>query len=126
VIGSGESLSLSLLRQIALARLADRCRVIAINDAALVAWFADIAFSPHAGWWEERGLLAGFSGLRLQLHSVARSCDGIPGLERSGSEGFEPEPGRVRTHGRWAPWSWRSAASTSAEIAGSVDTSRSG
>ena len=51
VIGTGPSLTLAQLRMVALAQLAGRCRVIVVNDAVFVAWWADWLHACDHKWW---------------------------------------------------------------------------
>lgn len=98
VIGTGPSLSLTQIHDIALARIDDRCRVIAVNDASLLAWFADILFAADRKWWKARGDVKTFPGRRVGLQETYHDAT-FDLVQRSGSEGFDERSGFVRTHG---------------------------
>jgi hypothetical protein len=51
VIGTGPSLTLAQVRLVALAKLNEKCRVIAVNDAVYVAWWADWLHACDYKWW---------------------------------------------------------------------------
>src|SRR3990167_6401454 len=67
LVGSGESLTTERVRRIAIARAKDFIRVIAVNDAVYVCWFADIAYACDVKWWRYHGSLAGFRGEKYRL-----------------------------------------------------------
>lgn len=105
VVATGPSLSLEQVRIVALARMKDRCRVLAINDAALVCWFCDIAFAGDMKWWEERKSLAGFRGKKVGIDvSIPPASPTVPAspdiamVRRAGAFGYDVSPGRIFTH----------------------------
>jgi hypothetical protein len=65
VIGTGPSLTLAQLRLVALARLNERCRVIAVNDAVFWTWWADWLHACDFKWWNwHRETAPKFPGVR--------------------------------------------------------------
>lgn len=51
IMASGPSLTLEQVRRVAIAKLKDRCRVIAVNDAIFIAWWADWLHAYDSRWW---------------------------------------------------------------------------
>jgi hypothetical protein len=99
VVATGPSLTLQQVRAIALARLADRCRVIAINESVLPCWFADIAFGGDGKWWEARHGLPRFPDRKVQLDPAAPPPrEGMLLVQRVGPSGYDGRPGYVYTH----------------------------
>lgn len=98
VIGTGPSLSPAQLRIVGLARQADRCRVIALKDSVLLAWWADMLFAADASYWKRRDGWTGFPGRRVGLADSPNPPYGLKLLRRSGYEGFDDRPGFVCTH----------------------------
>lgn len=99
VVATGPSLTLRQVRSVTLARIADRCRVIAVNDAALVCWFADVAFAADGKWWEARNGLPGFRGRKVQLDpAVPPPRDDMLLLRRAAAHGYDGRLGYVCTH----------------------------
>ena len=98
IIGGGPSLSLKQIRHVALARLENRCRVIAVNDAYTVAWFADWLHACDQKFWNWHAQTATkFPGIRTCY------AEGVPTawarrIAGSGTEGFDPDSSRMR-HG---------------------------
>lgn len=94
VIGSGPSLSTADLRKVGAARIAGRCRVIAINDAVYVAWFADWLHACDAKWWRwHPGIEERFPGIKTSLQAVP----GVSLITETGISGFDPDPSKIRT-----------------------------
>lgn len=100
IIAGGPSLSLKQIRTIARARLAEesQIRVIAVNDAAYVAWFADWLHACDYEWWFEHiQTIHSFSGVKTTL------SENVPGpwvtgyLANSGVSGFDPDPSCCKT-----------------------------
>jgi len=52
VLGGGPSLDLKQIHTVARARLANRCRVIAVNDAVFPAWWGDWLHGCDFKWWD--------------------------------------------------------------------------
>lgn len=99
IIGGGPSLSLQQINAIGQARLDQTCRVIAVNDAVYVAWWADWLHACDAKWWAwHRNKATRFPGIKTTL------CETVPHqwvdgyLEETGETGFEPDPAKIR-HG---------------------------
>jgi hypothetical protein len=56
------------VRHVALARLENKCRVIAINDAIFVAWWADWLHGCDYKWWNwHRSSALKFTGIKTTL-----------------------------------------------------------
>ena len=99
VLATGRSLSSTQLQRVHQARLAGKAAVIAVNDAFRLAPWADMLYATDAQWWRvnEQEALA-FEGRKL-------SCDKLVPykqvriLRQTGTEGFDPLPGNVRTGG---------------------------
>ena len=51
IVAGGPSLTLAQVRHVARARLANRCRVIAVNDAIYPCWWADWLHACDIKWW---------------------------------------------------------------------------
>lgn len=105
VVATGPSLSIEQIRIISLARMTDRCRVLAVNDAALVCWFADIVFAGDMKWWEARQCLPGFRGKKVGIDvaignetSTPPACPDMLMVRRVGAFGFDQAPGKIFTH----------------------------
>jgi hypothetical protein len=89
VIASGPSLNLKDIRHVARARLADRCRVIAVNDAIFVAWFADWLHACDGKWWGWYPEAHEFKGIKTAFDAVPN----VVKLIDSGMRGFDDRPG---------------------------------
>lgn len=98
VIGGGPSLTLAQVRHIAIARLEGRCRVIAVNDAAFVAWWADWLHACDEKWWMWHAQRAPqFPGRKTTLAETLPPQSGVDWLRNTGNEGFDPDPTCCRT-----------------------------
>lgn len=97
IIGNGPSLDLAQIRLIGIARLKQKCRVIAINDAAFVAWWADWLHGCDGKWWGwHHGVAERFPRERTTCDPEVP--DGIAGLlTKTGDFGFDPDPSCIRT-----------------------------
>lgn len=98
VVGSGPSLSFAQLRVLAKARLEGRCRVIAVNDAIFWCWWADWLHGCDFKWWNwHANAVTRFTGIRTTLSATTPDpwVDGW--LKATGTRGFDPDPGNVRT-----------------------------
>lgn len=96
----GPSLSLSQVRAIGIARAMDHIRVIAINDSVYPCHFADCLYACDRTWWETHHGVPGFDGRRITLkHGAAEPYPDADWLISTGPEGFEPDPGGLRTAG---------------------------
>lgn len=99
VIATGPSLSLRQCRSIALARMEDRCRVIAVNDAVFLNWWADICFSADGKWWMARHWIPGFAGLKVQVDvSEPHARPDMQVVKRVSAHGYDARPGHICTH----------------------------
>jgi hypothetical protein len=98
VIGAGASLSTKQVRHVAIARLEGRCRVIAINDAIYPAWFADHLHACDSKWffWHAQRIQH-FTGIKTTLDETLPDGFGAGLLKNTGEDGFDPEPGCVRS-----------------------------
>lgn len=96
VVAGGPSVSLRQVRTIGMARANDRCRVIAVSDAAFPCWFADLCFSSDAKWWDHHRGLPAFPGAKVSRNALGRYD--VQHLRETGAEGYDPEPGAIR-HG---------------------------
>lgn len=98
IIGGGPSLTLKQVRQIGLCRLDQHCRVVAVNDAAFVAWWADWLHACDAKWWMwHRNTAQRFDGIKTTMSETVPAPWVTGLLKNTGSIGFDPEPGNVRT-----------------------------
>jgi hypothetical protein len=105
-IGGGESLK-AMKADIGLCR--GRTTVIAINDAYLLAPWADVLYAADEKWWKwqvkdkRRGpLLAAFAGLRVSVDKkrARQTPPHLPGvimLRNTGGDGLDLQPNSVRT-----------------------------
>jgi hypothetical protein len=100
IIGGGTSLTLEQLRTVAMARLAQKCRVIAVNDAAFVAWWADWLHACDEQWWTWHGQVARrFPGTRTTVCPGVLASHVTGYLQPTGISGFDPDPASIRTGG---------------------------
>lgn len=109
LVGNGPSLSIRDTRIAGMAHGRGECSVVAISDAAYPFGFADACYSCDAKWWAHHRGLPNFRGRKIRLRILAGNRDmndpGLPGLEfvtASGTKGFDPRPGYVRTAGNSA------------------------
>lgn len=100
VVAGGPSLSLGQVRTIGMARTREIIRVVAINDAVYPCWFADLLYFCDRQWGEAHDGVPGFRGRRVTLrHQQNPVHDDADWLLSTGPEGFEPDPGGLRTAG---------------------------
>lgn len=98
VIGGGPSLDLKQVRKIGLSRLEQKCRVVAVNDAVFVSWWADWLHGCDAKWWMwHRNTAQRFPGIKTTLGETVPAPWVSGRLVNSGPDGFDPTPGNVRT-----------------------------
>lgn len=71
-------------------------RVIAINDAFRLAPWADMLYAADRRWWEVNEDAQEFAGIKL---SAQPGSPGAIYMRSSGSTGFDPRPGFIRTGG---------------------------
>lgn len=95
IVAGGPSVNVGDIRTIGMARAADRCRVIAVNDAVYPCWFADVAYACDNRWWVEHSGVPGFRGQKMSLEPVP--FDDVETLKNTGIEGYDPEPGCLRS-----------------------------
>jgi hypothetical protein len=98
VIGAGASLSTKQIRHVALAKLEGRCRVIAINDAVFAAWFSDHLHACDGKWfcWHIQRIQH-FTGIKTTLDETVLNGWNVGLLKNTGEDGFDPDPGCVRS-----------------------------
>lgn len=97
IIGAGPSLTLKQIMHVGIARAEDRCRVVAVNNAVFVAWYADWLHGSDFKWWDwNKQSATRFPGIRTTASpTVPRSWAGW--LQSTGLEGFDPDPTKIRT-----------------------------
>lgn len=80
-IAGGPSLTHAQLQIIADARAAGRCKAIAINDAYLVAPWADICYFADARWWEwhTKGIAKAWPWVRFSEQEVRQAFAAFAG-----------------------------------------------
>lgn len=72
---------------------------IAVNDAYRLAPWADVLYAADAQWWHAHAQDAlKFSGLKLTADRTVTYRHVIK-MKQTGKEGYDPEPGCVRTGG---------------------------
>lgn len=100
VIGGGPSLSLQQIQTIAQARLSGGVRVIAVNNAMYVAWWADWLHACDAKWWHAHIQWAQhFKGIKTTLDPTVPGPWNVGLLENTGKDGFDENPESCRTGG---------------------------
>ncbi len=99
ILAGGTSLDLAQVRQVAMARLEPRCRVIAVNDAIYAAWWADLLYAADYGWWNvHRTTATKFKGIKVSCCETVPAQWGVKWLICDpNSEGLSPKPSQ--THG---------------------------
>ncbi|NEI70970.1 hypothetical protein GR212_15405 [Rhizobium lusitanum] len=97
VVAGGPSVTVNEIRTIGIARAADRCRVIAVNDAIYPCWFADWLHAADRRWWLEHAGVPAFTGCKTSLEPVSYSD--VKMLRVTGVEGFDPRPCCIRSGG---------------------------
>lgn len=99
VIGGGPSLSLAQVQAIARAKLTGGVRVVAVNNAVYVAWWADWLHACDFKWWREHiQQVQHFAGIRTTLDPLVPDLWKVGLLKNTGREGFDPDPANCR-HG---------------------------
>lgn len=104
LIAGGTSVTASVVREIALARLSlgSEIRVVAINDAVFLAWWADWLHFSDLKWWNWHGQrISGFSGLKTTIDPLVPAVAAYR-FENSGKFGFDENPANCRTGGNSA------------------------
>ncbi len=100
ILAGGPSLDLEQVRLVGLARLRGRIRVIAVDDAYIPAFWADLLYGCDWRWWKKHCGAIGFPGIKATLSNSLKHLDDYPDiqlLENTGTEGFEPQPTGLRT-----------------------------
>ncbi len=99
IIGGGTSLTPKQIHIIAKARLAlnSDIRVICVNDAIYLAWWADWLHACDMKWWNWHAQqVSGFKGIRTTLDpAVPKEWANL--LQNAGKPGFDPDPSRCTT-----------------------------
>ena len=98
ILGGGQSLTAEVVRQVAIARQRNRCRVIAVNDAIYLAWWADWLHAADCKWlyWHSDAVCK-FPGIKTTI------CENVPNdwvtgkLRVTGIEGFDETLGCIRS-----------------------------
>jgi hypothetical protein len=103
ILAGGPSVTPAQVRAIARARLLQKCRVIAVNDAVYLAWWADWLHACDAKWWHWHiQAVQRFAGIKTT------TCEDVmPGwvdgyLKVTGTEGFDEDPSLIRSGGNGA------------------------
>jgi hypothetical protein len=66
---------------------------IVINDTFRLAPWAALLYAADAAWWQANPAALAFAGLKVTVDSVP----GVESLRNTGSAGFDPDPGCIRT-----------------------------
>ena len=100
IIGGGPSVTAKAIHQIAKARLelGSDLRVIAVNDAIYLAWWADWLHACDQKWWVWHiNRVQHFKGIKTTLASgIDPRWAGY--IKETGKDGFDPDPSQIR-HG---------------------------
>lgn len=71
-------------------------RCVAVNDAFRLAPWADMLYAADRRWWEANPDALDFNGIRLCAQPGVR---GVEYMQHGGTQGFDPDPSRIRTGG---------------------------
>ena len=72
ILAGGPSLSLAQVRYVARARLENRCKALAVNDAVYLAWWADWLHGCDGKWWTwHKDTAAKFKGVKTTCTETA-------------------------------------------------------
>ena len=82
-----------------------KATVIAVNDAVLLAPWADVLYSSDQPWWQRRKWAQDFSGVRVMVDPIranrsaneAAERHGVLVLKNTGKDGIEFSPDGLRT-----------------------------
>lgn len=83
--------------------LRGKCRVIAINDAHLLAPWADVLYSSDRQWWPHHKGVPSFHGMKYGITGQRRRIElfkGLPEIQilaHTGTSGLELKPHALRT-----------------------------
>src|SRR5580765_1895454 len=95
ILASGPSMS----QQVADA--VRRLRTVVVNNTFRLAPWADILYAADSRWWHAavNKDLVTFQGKRVSVHAIGEELPGndVALLRWTGKEGFDAEPGCVRT-----------------------------
>lgn len=130
IIAGGPSVTLQDIHRIARARLdlGSDLRVIAVNDAVFVAWWADWLHASDARWWNWNiQRIRQFNGIRTTIDPTVPK-GWAHHLDNTGKEGFDPDPANCRNGGNSAYQAMHCAihAGASSIVLVGVDMDRSG
>jgi hypothetical protein len=97
IIAGGPSVTVRQIRHVAIARLEDRCRIIAVNDAIYLAWNSDWLHAYDSRWWGWHGQrLENCGGIKTTCQEETNDAYVTGKLVRSGVDGFDRSPWAVR------------------------------
>lgn len=100
ILANGASFTAKAARHVAIARLEDRCRVIAVNDTIYPAWWADWLHATDAKWWRWHiQSVQHFRGIKTALVEGLPPPWGVGLLRNTGKEGFDPDADACRNGG---------------------------
>jgi hypothetical protein len=74
-----------------------RAKVIAINNAHVLAPWADVLYACDYKWWSWHKGVPGFTGPKYALDPRARVFAGVQVLRKSGQGGIDTDPTSLRT-----------------------------
>lgn len=98
ILGGGASVTASLFRSVAASRLANRCRVIAVNDAVYLAWWSDWLHAQDFKWWQANiQNLTGFNGIKTTIDDIVPAQWVTGHFRITGQRGFDLNPTCIRT-----------------------------
>ena len=100
IVGGGPSVTAKQIRTLGVARLKERCKVVAVNDAIYLAWWADWLHASDYKWWHwHQETAPRFQGIKTTLSETVPNSFGVGWLQSTGQLGFDPDPSRVRAGG---------------------------
>jgi hypothetical protein len=74
-------------------------RMLAVNDAYHIAPFADVLYACDGKWWDYHQGVPSFTGLKFGMTVKAGKWPGVQRLANTGGQGYESQPGGLRTGG---------------------------
>jgi len=93
-IGSGPSLTVD---DVEFCR--GKARIVAVNDAYVLAPFADCLYACDGSWWDHHKGVPSFSGLKYGLTVKLGKWPGVIRLSHTGQEGFDESSSGIRSGG---------------------------
>lgn len=94
VLASGQSMCREVVETVRRSRV----RVIVINNTHELARWADMLYAADATWWQQyHAKTAGFLGFKVAAEETPFTD--VLRVVPSGKEGFDPDPGAIRTGG---------------------------